>query len=138
MKRKEIIRRLESYRKFAPEIEALARTVNEIRSGAVMPSKVIDGMPRAGTPQDMSGYAARIDKAERKLNSRITQAKKAREETIELIFKLEDPRGRAVLLDHYINGLTWEQTAESLHYSLAHIYNLKNKAIQDLTRVLNE
>ena len=67
MKRKEIIRRLESYRKFAPEIEALARTVNEIRSGAVMPSKVIDGMPRAGTPQDMSGYAARIDKAERNI-----------------------------------------------------------------------
>lgn len=138
MRRREIIRRLESYRKFAPEIEALARAVNEIRSGAVMPAKPFDGMPHSGAPQDMSGYAARIDKAERKLNSRILQAKRARDEAIDLILKLDDPRGRTILMDHYINGLTWEQTAENLHYSAAHIYNLRNKAIQDLTRILKE
>ena len=47
---------------------------------------------------------------------------------------LEDERQRNVMRLYYLNGLTWEQVAERMHYSREWVCRLHRKAIKEVTK----
>ena len=136
MTEKKVIELLRSYRAYAYEIEALDLSLRQLRSSAVMPGKGLDGMPHGGGPQDLSGYAAKIDKAERRLEEKKREAHKARDRVENAIEKLKDPDERTALRYHYILGVPWYKAAAKMHVSDATVYRLRKQAVAKLTHVL--
>ena len=54
---------------------------------------------------------------------------------LKLIHELDDDRYRNVLKLRYIEGLTVEETAEDLFYSVRHINKLTNDAVEELAKL---
>jgi len=50
---------------------------------------------------------------------------------LELISRATNPIHRELLTLHYIDGYTWEQTAEKMHYS-EYIYRIRRAALKDI------
>lgn len=42
-------------------------------------------------------------------------------EIISTTAKVQDAALRALLIEHYVNGRTWRETAEKLHYNEVHV-----------------
>lgn len=57
-------------------------------------------------------------------------------ERIETINKLTDHTAAAILINHYVNGMTWEKTAEAVGYSESHVKVKGNDALMKLYDVL--
>ena len=51
------------------------------------------------------------------------------------IDKVEDTLERAILRYRYITCLTWEQIAERMGYSMAHIYRIHNRAFKNFNKI---
>ena len=64
---------LDGYRKCVRQLDRLNEELSEIRINKMFPSLIQDGMPHAHTTTDLSGYAARIDKIERKIVKALLQ-----------------------------------------------------------------
>lgn len=62
--------------------------------------------------------------------SRIKRIMEIKKEIEEVIGKIENPTLRALLQYRYINGETFEKTAELMCYEERHIYRLHKKAIE--------
>ncbi|MCX4257580.1 MAG: DUF1492 domain-containing protein [Oscillospiraceae bacterium] len=50
----------------------------------------------------------------------------------EAIHRVKDPLRRELLERYYLQGQTWEQVAEKMHYSPARIYELRRQAIDEI------
>ena len=50
----------------------------------------------------------------------------------EAIHRVKDPLRRELLERYYLQGQTWEQVAERMHYSPARIYELRRQAIDEI------
>ena len=50
----------------------------------------------------------------------------------EAIHGVKDPLRRELLERYYLQGQTWEQVAEKMHYSPARIYELRRQAIDEI------
>ena len=48
------------------------------------------------------------------------------------IERLPDPTQRRLLRLHYINGLSWIAVADRMHYSERWVYELRDKALEQL------
>ena len=53
---------------------------------------------------------------------------------LKLINKLDNVIYRTVLVDRYINCLTWEEVSEGLNMSVRHILRLHGKALNAIKR----
>ncbi len=56
----------------------------------------------------------------------------------DIILEVEDYILRTILTERYINGLKWEQIAETLDYTPRHIQRLHNKALEAVQGIFNE
>jgi RNA polymerase sigma factor (sigma-70 family) len=54
---------------------------------------------------------------------------------IEKLLKKLTANEAAVIRLYYINGLTWEQTAEKLDYETRHIYRIHGEALKKLEKI---
>lgn len=59
-----------------------------------------------------------------------------RREAAALIQMVQDPAERDVLHYYYVEGLTWEQTAEAAHISDRHVYRVHGRALISFDEVL--
>lgn len=50
----------------------------------------------------------------------------------EAIHSVKNPLHRELLEKYYLQGQTWEQVAEKMHYSPARIYELRRQAIDEI------
>ena len=89
-----------------------------------------------GTTLDRTGQNKRIEEqfAEEsaKVRALTEELTAAYFERIETINKLQDHTAAALLVNHYVNGMTWEATAEAMGYSESH---MKVKARDALTKL---
>ena len=73
----------------------------------------------------LSQYAKQLDKKAAKCIALRKDAKL-------LIDGIPDEISRTILTRRFLNGENWEHIAEEMHFSLAHIYRLRKKALASL------
>ena len=93
------------------------------------PSVKLDDMPHGTSKSDMSGYAAKLDELERKLDRERQAAVEKCAEMYERIKLLEDERERNVLVYHYINGESWDDIALIMDYKVRWILQIHSDAL---------
>ena len=127
---------LRSYRKIRAEAEAIQESINELRLNKMSPSLgAQDGMPRGNGSSDLSGYAARLDELERKLQEKHDTAVHLMGEITTSIDAMENATERALLRLRYICGYTWERIAVELGYSWRQVHYIHGKALQNFRKI---
>ncbi len=71
----------------------------------------------------------KVDELEKEINREIDELVKIREEIEAVLGQLEDRNLRDLMKYRYIDGLTWEQVAEKMHYSWRHTCRLHGEAL---------
>lgn len=93
-----------------------------------------------GTTIDRTGQQKRIEEQfaaeSEKVRAITEELTTAYFERLETINKLQDHTAAALLINHYVNGLTWEATAETMGYSESHIKVKARDALTQLYDVL--
>ena len=123
---------LRSYRKTRAEEKAIRESIEELRLNKMSPSLgVQDGMPKGSGGSDLSGYAARLDELERKLQVKQKKAVILMCNIADSIAEMEDATERTLLRYRYICGYTWEKIAVELGYSWRQVHYIHGKALQN-------
>lgn len=71
----------------------------------------------------------KVDELERKITQAIDELADIRMEIEAVLGQLEDDTLRELMKYRYIDGLTWEQVAEKMHYSWRHTCRLHGEAL---------
>lgn len=125
--KKEILR---SYRWKRAAAKQLLNKLREIEAEALPKAIAYDGMPKGGEPKDMSGWAARVDAMERKLQRAYEAEIEALDRVETAIEALEDPLHRAVLRGHYIEMKRIDGIAHELGYSESTVWKMHRRALK--------
>lgn len=78
----------------------------------------------------------RIAEQEEKIDAKIAELTKLQGEIEKLLNEVKNPDYRLLLELRYLQGLTWEQIAERMHYSWRHIVRLHGKALLQMQNVM--
>lgn len=122
-------------RKLALEIDALIQARQrafELACRAVMPLDNGDAYKKSD-----ERYIAYITLAE-KIDARTCWLQEYRERMLTKISLLENTTYRMLLTAYYIDGRTWEQTAEIVGVSMRHIYRLRREALEEMEKLCRE
>ena len=120
---------LDGYRKCIRQIDRLNEELAEIRINKMFPSMTQDGMPHAHNNTDLSVYASRIDKAERKIiKARYLKIQKMKEIT-EKIERMDDENEKDVLFYRYIRLMKWEEIAAKMKYTYRNVTKIHGRAL---------
>ncbi|MBO7728002.1 MAG: hypothetical protein J6S50_05765 [Oscillospiraceae bacterium] len=96
-------------------------------------AKIGDGMPRGGGGSgDLSGYAAKVDELETRLEARLSTYLDAMARLEEDIQAMSDPKEQAVLREYYINGRQWADVARIMGFTIRHVTRLHGWALQHI------
>lgn len=113
--------------------QALLEQIETLRQGRMSAAaRIGDGLPHAHEPQDLSGYAAKLDELERRLSAYLDEMAARKLRVVEAIEEMTDPQEQAVLIRYYLGGETWDQVAEDLHYTTRQIINIHGQALQHI------
>ena len=122
---------LDGYRKCVRQLDRLNEELSEIRINKMFPFLIQDGMPHAHTTTDLSGYAARIDKIERKIvkarYQKINKLKNIRDR----IERMSDENEKDVLFYRYIKGMKWEEIAVKMMYTYRNVTKIHGRALKN-------
>lgn len=120
---------LDGYRKCIRQIDRLNEELAEIRINKMFPSMTQDGMPHAHHNTDLSVYASRIDKTERKIiKARYLKIQKMKEIT-EKIERMDDENEKDVLFYRYIRLMKWEEIAAKMKYTYRNVTKIHGRAL---------
>ena len=120
---------LDGYRKCIRQIDRLNEELAEIRINKMFPSMTQDGMPHAHNNTDLSVYASRIDKTERKIiKARYFKIQKMKEIT-EKIERMDDENEKDVLFYRYIRLMKWEEIAVKMKYTYRNVTKIHGRAL---------
>lgn len=108
-----------------------------LRSQVERITPVISDMPKGGGELDRRGamLAELIDMSREYEQDWINQQRIILN-TLHLIDSLEDDMQRAVLEEHYINGLDWQPVADKLGYAYSTVTNAHGVALQRLAEII--
>lgn len=130
---------LESVRDIEQRISSLREEKTRLRALATDTSaKPLDGMPYSNTgtvSQKLQDAAVKLVMLEHDIETEILRYISYRNRAMELIRKLNDTEYGA-LHRYYILGMTWERTAEDMHYSTTQLWRIKNAAIDTLDEII--
>lgn len=127
---------LDEYRIIVEEIESLLLQREELITTRNRITSTFSGMPRAGNdPHRMEGWIDKLIAIDTELDREIDKLFRSNAVTHNLINKLPTSRMKNAMLFHYINGMSWQQTADMMHYSIQHIYKLRADAMKKLLKV---
>lgn len=120
---------LDGYRKCIRQIDRMNEELAEIRINKMFPSMTQDGMPHAHNNTDLSVYASRIDKTERKIiKARYLKIQKMKEIT-EKIERMDDENEKDVLFYRYIRLMKWEEIAAKMKYTYRNVTKIHGRAL---------
>lgn len=91
------------------------------------------GMPRGGTPVTVEELLSDKIDLEKRIKRLKEKGKRFKDQILEEIDSLEDPRYCEVLEAFFIDCKTIREIAEDMGYTEVHIYNLYRDAVSELT-----
>lgn len=112
-----------------------------MRAEASLDSMSIDysGMPHGSGTSDKTGaQALRLTDLKERYIEQYNEARVLVSEIEYVIMQVENPNGRAVLLDRYIDRMKWEDIARHLHFDISYVAgHLHGNALQEVSNILN-
>lgn len=95
-----------------------------------------DGMPHGSGISNRTEQSALrlVEAAERYKNAEV-EALKKRQQVFELIWNVPGLKGD-ILYERYINLKSWDQVADSVHYSLRQVHNLHGQVLLELVNCI--
>ena len=93
----------------------------------------VTGMPRGGGKDwNWTATADSLIELEKGVNARIREMCRLKRLAMEAIDRVEEARLREVLELYYLDGYTWGQVAERMHYSLRNVTILHGVALRKI------
>lgn len=128
---------LNRYQRLKGYIRARQTELAELR-GTLIPSSVdYTGITVQTSPHDkMAEIMAEIDSLEQRITDATIDALKVLRDIEDVVQQMKDPRQQTLVINYYLNGLTWEQTAEAMGYDLRWIYRLHGQALDSVEEIL--
>lgn len=119
-------------------IDRLLSTVQTLRSSLTSQSYELqpDRVQTSGPKDRLSETFARIDDLERKINARIDDLIRLKEDTLKVIYQISDKDQQNVLIARYVQGERWEKIAVDLNFSIAQVYRLHGKALVNFGKMI--
>ena len=119
-------------------IDRLLSTVQTLRSRLTSQSYELqpDRVQTSGPKDRLSETFARIDDLERKINARIDDLIRLKEDTLKVIYQISDKDQQNVLIARYVQGERWEKIAVDLNFSIAQVYRLHGKALVNFGKMI--
>lgn len=130
--RREKIRFLKSYKWLLIEIASSEERAIEERDrlyGARVP--MLSDMPRGGRPLTMDDRVVRVVSREEEIEKQKAEAERIKAIIEQSIGAMQDPRDRSILKLKYIQGYSFEEISETIHFSLTHTKRLHDEAIDN-------
>lgn len=127
---------LKSYRRAKAEARAIEESIMELRTNKMYPSiGEQDGMPHGSGGSDLSGYAARLDELERRLQAKKWECINLYHQIVADIMDMPEATERTLLQYRYISGWTWERIAVEMNFTYRWVLKLHGKALRNFERV---
>ena len=118
-------------------IAAKRREIETLRESLLPQSVDYTRITVQTSPSDhYAEIMAQIDQLEQRIRQQTTEAIKALEEITDTISKLSDFSHRALLINYYINGMTWEMVAESMGYDVRTIYRMHDDSLEEIEKLI--
>ncbi|MEY8324505.1 hypothetical protein AALB47_11415 [Lachnospiraceae bacterium 54-11] len=127
-KKKEYLR---GYEKAVRQMERSELRIKEIRLNKMCPSVINDGMPHTSSQNDLSSYAALLEKEEKRyMKYRYQRAMKCKEIT-DKIEQLSNESEKDVLTYRYIRLMRWEDICVKIGHSWQHTHRIHARALKN-------
>lgn len=131
----EKIKYLKRYVILDQEIDRLVSDLDRLRSRLGKLTSTLSDLPGGGGSIYKSVDIDIVDKIvdlEAKINRRIDEFVRIREDIEQLINSVGDDKQRLLLSYRYIDGQQFEWIASTMHYSWRHIHRLHSAALQNI------
>lgn len=106
--------------------ERIERLRSRLQSGRM---SNLSGMPRGGG-SDWTDAEARLIELEKRYGDEIRRMCRMKLLVTDAIRAVGDATYEELLTLRYLDGMTWEQIAEAMHYDARYIYKLHGRALQ--------
>ena len=124
------IRYLSRYRRLNQRIDRLLEEQYRWKCLAMKVTQNFSPTPGGGeSGSPIEPPMDKVDELERKITQAIDELADIRMEIEAVLGQLEDDTLRKLMEYRYIDGLTWEQVAEKMHYSWRHTCRLHGEAL---------
>lgn len=97
----------------------------------------IDKIQTSPVGDRMADIISGIVNATDELHERIKLLQEKESEARTYLLQLREEHERVLIL-HYLDGYKWDVVADKMNYSEKYIYDIKDKALAELTEVLKE
>lgn len=112
-------------------VDRLLATVQTLRSSLTSQSYELqpDRVQTSGPKDRLSETFARIDELERKINARIDDLIRLKEDTLKVIYQIPDKDQQNVLISRYVQRERWEKIAVDLNFSIRQVHRIHGAAL---------
>lgn len=129
----EIERKKRSLKRYRKNIACIGRLEEKLMSLDERIKSVrspnLSGMPRGGTPVSIEELLSDKIDLEKRIERLKGKGKKLKDEILEEIDSLEDPRYCEILESFFIDCIPLEDIAETEGYTIRHVYRLYSEAV---------
>ena len=134
-------------KEYMDEIRKIRRKVRALREqilkNTTLASSVkairydIDKIQSSPDGEHMTDLIAEIIAEEQKLHKEIAKLMVKEKEARDYLLKLKEEH-EIILTLHYLDGISWDDIAQKRNYNEKYIYDLRKKALDELTEVLTK
>lgn len=114
---------------------SLENELETLIAGATKVTSIITDMPRGGDGLDSGDWIAKWEPLQEQIKSEIVKSVEARAEIWGYLNQVSAPKLRTVLQLTYVECLSQGEIAERMNYSVKQVYNLTNKALEQIKLV---
>lgn len=124
---------LDEYRIIVEEIESLLLQREELMTTRNRITASLNGMPRAGNdPHKIEAWIDKLLVIDNELDKEIDKLFESNAFTRNKINELPTSRMKNAMMFHYINGLSWQETANRMNYSIQRVFQWRADAIKKM------
>lgn len=118
-------------------IAAKRREIETLRESLLPQSVDYTGVTVQHSPSDhYAEIVAQIDELEQRIQMQMAEAIATLNEITETINRIPDLSHRALLINYYVNGMTWEMTAEAMGFEVRTIYRMHDDALEEIEKII--
>ena len=132
--RDEKIAWLRQYRDSLRREKLLRLEIEQLRAQAERVTPLLSPAPGGKGPDGKLPLAVeRLDEARRRLEAELETGQRAREEILEVVERLENPRAREIMIRRYILGQKWEYIFSDMYLEASWVMRIHRQALDNLT-----